>query len=74
MGSAKLYVESQGVRSPRPNPLPSEWYTTVAQGDCLAGVEFEPAAALSSTPMNFVANPPFITVELVVKPQAPEGE
>jgi len=69
MPRAKLFVESGGVRSPRPQPLPSPWYTTVTQGDCSAGAEFEASAALATTPENFEARPPVHPVQLMVQPR-----
>jgi hypothetical protein len=69
MSQARLYVESGGARYPRFAPLPAEWYITVAQGDCLAGVEFDAAAWINTT-QNFVALPPRHPIRLRIKRQA----
>lgn len=73
MLQAKFYVESGGTRSERPIPLPGEWYTTVACGDCQAGVEFDAAIPLNGMMRNINAVPPLLPVLLRVPPREPAG-
>jgi caspase domain-containing protein len=73
MSLAKLYVESGGTRRLRPTALPGEWYTVVNQGDCVAGVDFDPPAALTATQRAFQASPPMCEIRFRVEPQIGGG-
>jgi Caspase domain len=73
MAKAKLYVEAGGARRNRTAVLPGEWYTTVAQGGCQAGVEFDTAAALLNSVLTVQAYPPVQPIRLLVKPRPAGG-
>jgi hypothetical protein len=69
MPKARLYVESSGARHFRPAARPTEWYIPVAQGDCVAGVEFDADTHLAAMSKNFQIWPPTSPVSLKVPPQ-----
>jgi hypothetical protein len=73
MAKAKLYVESAGARRNRAAVLPGEWYTTVAQGGCQAGVEFDAPAALLNAAQSVQVYPPVQPIRLLVKPRPAGG-
>ena len=74
MQKARLYVESAGARQTRAKVQQAEWCIAVAQGECLAGVEFDEATTLAGTTNPFRAWPPVSPVALNIQPRVPGGK
>ncbi len=66
IGQGKLYVGLDGQPHFRAKPLATEWYTTVTQGTCLAGIDFDPGTPFASISKSFTPTPPFYPVSLEI--------
>jgi len=69
MPQARLYLEAGGSRSSRSTARPTDWYTPVRQGACVAGAEFDAGAHLTPTSKTFQVWPPTWPVSLKIPPQ-----
>lgn len=72
-GKAQLFVQTGGAPTRRAALLPGEWITTVPQGAFQAGALFDAPAGFVSAPVDLLAQPTLMPVELSVEESAGGG-